>query len=50
MTLGSVRILKFCNEINKGAGGIFILCRVEFSKIGKRDFRFIREMRVTKST
>ena len=36
----------FCNKINKHAGGIFVLCRVEFSKIGKRDFTFIREMRV----
>ena len=27
-------------------GGIFVLCRVEFSKIGKRDVTFIREMRV----
>ena len=25
---------------------IFVLCRVEFSKIGKRDITFIREMRV----
>ena len=33
-------------EINKRAGWIFVLCRVEFSKIGKRDVTFIREMRV----
>jgi hypothetical protein len=39
-------IRKFCNEINKCAGWIFFLCRVEFSKIGKRDITFIREMRV----
>ena len=32
-------------NINKRGGGI-LLWRVEFSKIGKRDFRFIREMRV----
>ena len=36
----------FCNKINKHRGGIFVLCRVEFSKIGKRDFTLIREMRV----
>ena len=39
-------IRKFCNEINKCAGWIFFLCRVEFSKIGKLDITFIREMRV----
>jgi hypothetical protein len=27
-------------------GGIFVSCRVEFSKIGKRDVTFVREMRV----
>ena len=27
-------------------GEIFVLCRVEFSKIGKRGVTFIREMRV----
>ena len=27
-------------------GGIFFLWRVEFFKIGKRDFKFIRERRV----
>jgi hypothetical protein len=27
-------------------GGIFFWWRVEFFKIGKRDFKFIREMRV----
>jgi hypothetical protein len=32
-------------EINKRGGWIFLL-RVEFFKIGKRDFTFIREMRV----
>ena len=32
------------NEFNK-PGGVF-LWRVEFFKIGKRDFTFIREMRV----
>ena len=37
-----------CNEIKKRAGGILVLCRVEFSKIGKRDVTFIREMRVNK--
>ena len=36
----------FCNEINKRVGWIFVLCRVEFFKIGKRDVTFIREMRV----
>ena len=35
-------------EINKRAGWIFVSCRVEFSKIGKRDVTFIREMRVHK--
>ena len=35
-----------CNELNKRARRIFVLCRVEFSKIGKRDVTFIREMRV----
>ena len=29
-------------------GGIFVLWRVEFFKIGKRDVTFIREMRVSK--
>ena len=38
-------IRKFCNEINK-RGGVILLWRVEFLKIGKRDFTFIREMRV----
>ena len=38
---------KFCNKINKRAGGIFVLCRVEFSKISKREGTFIREMTVT---
>ena len=33
-------------EINKRAEWIFVLCRVEFSKIGKPDVTFIREMRV----
>ena len=33
-------------KINKRAGWIFVLCRVEFSKIGKCDVTFIREMRV----
>ena len=37
---------KFCNEINKRGGGIFFLWRVEIFKIGKRDFTFIREIRV----
>ena len=32
---------KFCNELNKHGGG-------DFFKIGKRDFTFIREMRVRK--
>ena len=32
--------------MNKRAGWIFVLCRVEFSKIGKHDVTFIREMRV----
>ena len=45
-------IIRFCNnirhsnEINKRGGGIFFLLRVEFFKIGKREFTFIREMRV----
>ena len=34
------------SEINKRVGWIFDLCRVEFLKFGKRDFTFIREMRV----
>ena len=38
---------KFCNEINKCAGWILVLCRMEFFKIGKRDVTFIREMRVS---
>ena len=38
-------IRKFCNEINKRGGG-FCLWRVEVFKICKRDFTFIREMRV----
>ena len=42
-----IRFCKFCNEINKRAGQIFVLCRVEFSKIGKHDITFIREMRVS---
>ena len=44
----SVRLWKVCNEINKRTGRIFVLCRVEFSEIGKRDVTFIREMRVEK--
>ena len=44
--LGFERILKVNNEINKRAGGNFVLCMVEFSKIGKREVTFIREMRV----
>ena len=39
---GSVRMY----EINKRAGRIFVLCRVEFSKMGKREVMCIREMRV----
>ena len=51
MTLRKI-FIRFCkniksfNEINKRAGWIFVLCRVEFSIIGKRDVTFIREMRV----
>ena len=41
-------IESFFNEINKRAGWIFVLFRVEFSKIGKCDVTFIREMRVHK--
>ena len=37
---------KFCNEINKNGGGIFFW-RMEFSKMGKRDFAFIRKRRVS---
>ena len=47
-------IIRFCKNIESfviksiliRAGGIFVLCRVEFSKIGKRNVTFIREMRV----
>ena len=35
----------FSNEINKRGAGIF-LWGVEFFKIGKREFTFIKEMRV----
>ena len=45
--------IRFCKNIESFVmksinmqGGIFVLCRVEFSKIGKRDVTFIREMRV----
>jgi hypothetical protein len=45
-------VIRFCKnigqffiEINKHGGGFF-LWRVEFFKIGKRDFTFNREMRV----
>ena len=43
--VGSVRILKVLRmkSINV-QGGIFVLCRVEFSHIGKRDVMFIREV------
>ena len=34
------------NEIKKRARGNFVLSCVEFSKIGKHDVTFIREMRV----
>ena len=47
-------VIRFCKNIESFVmksinmqGGIFVLCRVEFSKIGKRDVTFIREMRVT---
>ena len=55
-------IIRFCKNIESFAmksinvqgvflfcaGWIFVLCRVEFSKIGKHDVTFIREMRVSK--
>ena len=40
---------KFFIEINKHGGGFFFW-RVEFFKIGKRDFTFNREMRVQSMT
>ena len=43
-----MNIGKFHSEINKRGGG-FSLWRVEFFKVGKRDFTFIREMRVCRS-
>ena len=45
--LGSIW-LENIHEINKCGGGIFFWWRVEFFKIGKRDFTFIIEMRVSK--
>ena len=54
MTLKTV--IRFCkNSIRKFCNGIktcrvdFFLCRMEFSKISKRDITFIREMRVVTS-
>ena len=38
--------MKTIQEINKHGGVDFFLQRAEFFKIGKRDFTFIREMRV----
>ena len=34
------------SDFNKLGGWIFVLWRVEFFKIGKRNFTFIREIRV----
>jgi len=42
-------VIRFCKNIETfvmKSVGIFVLCRVEFSKIGKRDVTFIREVRV----
>ena len=48
-------VIRFCKNIETFVmksinvqGGFLFLCRVEFSKIGKRDVTFIREMRVDK--
>ena len=45
--------IRFCKNIGSFAmksinvqGGFLFLCLVEFSKIGKRDVTFVREMRV----
>ena len=43
---GSVRILESFVMKSINVEGDFFLWRVEFFKIGKRDFTFIREMRV----
>ena len=45
--LGSIW-LENIHEINKCGGGIFFWWRVEFFKISKHDFTFIREVRVPK--
>ena len=47
--------IRFCKNIESFVmksitGWIFDLCRVEFSKISKRDVMFIREMRVSKTS
>ena len=48
--------IKFCKNIKSfvmksiNVQGNFVLCRVEFYKIGKRDATFIREMRVIKTS
>ena len=47
-------VIRFCKNIKSfvmksiNVQGNFVLCRVEFYKIGKRDATFIREMRVIK--
>ena len=51
MTVRNI-IIRFSKNIERSVmksinmQGDFVLCRVEFSKIGKRDVTFIREMRV----
>ena len=40
-------IESFFYKIYKRAGVIYVLCWVEFSKIGKRNVTFIRKMRVS---